>query len=119
MYTSAAAGQQQQQAAGSGGTASIKQITPGRLGGGSSSPFLGVPSLAAGRAQGKAPVTASSPGPIAAGKLEKLKQALEMQNHTIAEANVRLAGLFEEVEVFRAEHPEVDLPGKLRSQLIV
>eukprot|EP00775_Hariotina_reticulata_P005808 gene5806-6048_t len=70
-------------------------------------------------ARGRVQVTATSPGPIAAAQLEKLKQALEMQNNTIAEANARLAGLFEEVEEFRAEHPEVDLPGKLRHQLNV
>lgn len=119
-YATSAAAQQQQQAAAAaaGGTAVLKQSTPGRLGGGRS-PVLGVPALAAGRARGRVQVTAISPGPIAAAQLEKLKQALETQNNTIAESNARLAGLFEEVEEFRAEHPEVDLPGKLRSQLTV
>lgn len=84
-----------------------------------SSPFLGVPQLAAGRAAARAQITKSSTGPVAAGQLERLKELLQEQNEAICDAREKLAGLFDELDAWRLEHPEVELPGRLRGQVVV
>lgn len=83
------------------------------------SPFLGVPQLAAARAGSRAQVTKTPTGPVASQQLQRLKELLEEQNQAIADAREKLAGLFEEVEAWRIEHPEVELPGRLRGQIVV
>lgn len=87
--------------------------------GGGSSPFLGVPALAAGRAQARRQVTKPPQGLVNPGQLEKLKEMLAVQNKVIAQAREKLAGLVEELDGFRLEHPEVELPGKLRSSVVL
>lgn len=84
-----------------------------------SSPFLGVPQLAAGRAAARASITKPSAGPVAAGQLERLKELLQEQNQAISDAREKLADLFDELDAWRIEHPEVDLPGRLRGQVVV
>jgi hypothetical protein len=44
---------------------------------------------------------------------------LAAQNDVITAAREKLTGLSDEVEAYRLEHPEVELPGRLRSSGVV
>jgi hypothetical protein len=52
-------------------------------------------------------------------KLQQLKEILAAQNVTITSAREKITGMFDEVEAYRLEHPEVELPGRLRSSRVV
>eukprot|EP00878_Enallax_costatus_P025261 GHUV01027024.1.p1 GENE.GHUV01027024.1~~GHUV01027024.1.p1 ORF type:complete len:249 (+),score=49.33 GHUV01027024.1:1320-2066(+) len=84
-----------------------------------SSPFLGVPQLAAGRAAARLKVTQPGSGPVTGRQLDRLKELLQEQNDAISEAREKLANLFEELEAWRVEHPEVELPARLRDQVVL
>jgi hypothetical protein len=44
---------------------------------------------------------------------------LAAQNDVITAARENITGLFDEVEAYRLEHPEVELPGRLRGSRVV
>ncbi|KAF6261454.1 hypothetical protein COO60DRAFT_1699777 [Scenedesmus sp. NREL 46B-D3] len=106
-------------AAAAGGYASpLLQQTPAS-GAAGRSPFLGVPALASSRARDRCQVTQPPQGLVNPAKLQQLKEMLAGQNVVIAAAREKLTGLFDEVENYRLEHPEVELPGRLRSSRVV
>ncbi|WIA17570.1 hypothetical protein OEZ85_014397 [Tetradesmus obliquus] len=96
----------------------LQQQTPASAGAGCS-PFLGVPALAFNRARDRRQVTKPPQGLVNPAKLQQLKEMLAAQNDVITAAREKLTGLFDEVEAYRLEHPEVQLPGRLRSSRVV
>uniref|UniRef100_A0A383WCS7 Uncharacterized protein n=1 Tax=Tetradesmus obliquus TaxID=3088 RepID=A0A383WCS7_TETOB len=96
----------------------LQQQTPASAGAGRS-PFLGVPALASNRARDRRQVTKPPQGLVNPAKLQQLKEMLAAQNDVITAAREKLTGLFDEVEAYRLEHPEVQLPGRLRSSRVV
>lgn len=93
--------------------------TTGKPYAGSASPFLGVPQLAAGRAAARVQTTKPPTGPVTVGQLDRLKELLQEQNQAINDAREKLASLFQELEAWQIEHPEAELPARLRSQVVL
>lgn len=58
-------------------------------------------------------VTQKPAGPLTPAQLDRIKELLQTQNSAIAADQAELAALSDQLEAWRLEHPEVDLPARL------